>query len=67
MLGFNSDSIRGKIVHIISHKKSHTTPWSIVDGKEVSAISEVKPETIKAEIIYGKRGKNGVVVITAKK
>ena len=69
----NPDSIQIKNIHIIPAKSNDDRPLVIVDGKEVSDTSEIKAEEIKniqvlkdksAEIIYGKRGKNGVVIIT---
>jgi hypothetical protein len=57
-------------------QQSRQSPLLIVDGKEVDDINSISPENIDAFKVlkdkkaiekYGKKGKNGVIIITTKK
>jgi TonB-dependent SusC/RagA subfamily outer membrane receptor len=71
----DSDSTQVKNTHFIYRKSNDAEPLFFVDGKEVSGISDIDAETIEsmsvlkdelAESTYGKRGKNGVIIIVTK-
>ena len=56
--------------------KGNSKPLFVVDGKEVSQVEDIHPDTIKSISVlkgesavktYGEKGKNGVIVITLKK
>lgn len=73
----NGNSFKGDSITIrTTGKESGTQPLFILDGKEINTINNISPDRIESisvlknessTILYGEKGKNGVVIITSKK